>query len=93
RDSGRIQVISNVTAAPVDTVDAVRETLATQVCAPVLWEKSMRFALAEGHSQFLEPGPGTILAGILRKIDQEPVVVPAARPEDLDAILTSMGAS
>ncbi len=89
----KIQVISNVTAAPVKTVDEVRETLGTQVCAPVLWEKSMRWAIAEGQSRFLEPGPGTILAGILRKIDQEPEVVPASQPGDVDAALASGTAS
>jgi [acyl-carrier-protein] S-malonyltransferase len=89
----KIPVISNVTAAPVETVEAVRETLATQVCAPVLWEKSMRWAIAQGQNRFLEPGPGTILAGILRKIDQEPQVVPASQPGDVDAALASASAS
>jgi [acyl-carrier-protein] S-malonyltransferase len=89
----KIRVISNVTAAPVETVEAVRETLATQVCAPVLWEKSMRWAIAQGQNRFLEPGPGTILAGILRKIDQEPQVVPASQPGDVDAALASASAS
>ncbi len=89
----KIPVISNVTAAPVETVEAVRETLATQVCAPVLWEKSMRWAIAQGRNRFLEPGPGTILAGILRKIDQEPEVVAASQPGDVDAALSALTAS
>ena len=89
----KIQVISNVTAAPVKTVEEVRETLGTQVCAPVLWEKSMRWAIAKGQSRFLEPGPGTILAGILRKIDQEPEVLPASQPGDVDTALASTSAS
>jgi [acyl-carrier-protein] S-malonyltransferase len=89
----RVAVVSNVTAGPVTTVDEVRETLATQVCAPVLWERSMRWAIEQGHRRFLEPAPGTILAGILRKIDAEAEVVPASRPDEVDAALASVGAA
>ncbi len=87
----RVPVISNVTAAPVTTVEEVRATLGAQVCAPVLWERSMRWALENGHTRFLEPAPGTILTGILRKIDAEAVVVPASRPEEIESALASVG--
>lgn len=89
----RVPVVSNVTAAPVTSVDEVRSTLAAQVCAPVLWERSMRWALGEGHNRFLEPAPGTILAGILRKIDAEAEVVPASKPEEIDTALASVGSA
>ena len=87
----RIPVLSNVTAAPVTEVEEVRETLAAQVCAPVLWERSMGHALAGGTKEFLEVAPGTILAGILRKIDAEPTVHAAATPADLDALAGTLG--
>jgi len=88
-----VPVISNVTAAAVRTAAEVRSTLATQVCAPVLWERSMRWALGEGHQRFMEPAPGTILAGILRKIDSEAEVVPVSKPEEVDGALASVGAA
>lgn len=88
-----VPVISNVTAERVTTAGEVRETLARQVCASVLWERSMRLALGEGHRRFLEPAPGTILAGILRKIDAEAEVVPVSRPEEVEDALTSLGAA
>lgn len=80
----RIPVISNVTAAPVGGPEEVRELLARQVCAPVLWERSMRHALERGQRTFLEPAPGTVLAGILKKIDPEAVVRSVATPKDLE---------
>lgn len=64
----RVPVLSNVTAAPVTTVAGVRATLGTQVCAPVLWERSLRAALQQGVRAFLEPGPGNVLTGMLGKI-------------------------
>ncbi|MDG1050745.1 MAG: ACP S-malonyltransferase [Planctomycetota bacterium] len=88
-----VPVISNVTAAPVRSPEEVRSTLATQVCAPVLWERSMRRALDEGHRRFLEAAPGTILAGILRKIDAEAEVIPLSRPEEVEGALASVGSA
>tara|TARA_R110002073_G_scaffold36865_5_gene107184 strand:- start:63109 stop:64035 length:927 start_codon:yes stop_codon:yes gene_type:complete len=81
----QIPVISNVTAEPVTGPDQVRELLALQVCAPVLWERSMRAALGGGTTDFVEPGPGTTLGGIMKKIDEQASVRSVARPADLDA--------
>lgn len=79
----RVAFVSNVTAVATDDVEAIRAQLADQVCAPVLWEKSMRFALARGIREFLEPAPGTVLAGIMSKIDETARVRAAAKPEDV----------
>lgn len=87
----RIPVLSNVTAAAVQTIQDVKDTLAAQVCAPVLWERTMRGALDRGVTGFLETAPGTILAGILRKIDAGAAVTPVATPSDLPAALESLG--
>ena len=68
----RVPVISNVTAAPVTTVEETRETLGAQVCASVLWERSMRGALERGTTRFIEPGPGTTLdeAALLKVVQR-----------------------
>lgn len=79
----RFPVISNVDARAVSDANGVRERLAAQVCAPVLWEDSMRWALAQGVRDFLEPAPGKVLAGLLSKIDESARVRAAAAPSDL----------
>lgn len=81
----RVTFVSNVTALPTTDPARIRAQLAEQVCAPVLWERSMRWALAQGITEFLEPGPGTVLAGILSKIDPAAQVRAAAKPADLAA--------
>jgi [acyl-carrier-protein] S-malonyltransferase len=55
------------------------------VCAPVLWEKSMRTALTRGVKSFVEPAPGKVLAGLLGKIDESATVRSVASPGDLSA--------
>lgn len=81
----RVPVVSNVTAAPTTEPDAVRDQLARQVCAPVRWEASVRWILEQGQRDFLEPGPGTVLAGLMGRIDPDIAVSSAAKPENLPA--------
>lgn len=75
-----VPFVSNVTALPTSDPNTIRAQLADQVCAPVLWEKSMRWALAQGLRRFLEPGPGEVLAGLLRKIDPDAEIRSVATP-------------
>ncbi len=79
----RIPFASNVTGTAVEDPHSIRAHLADQVCAPVLWEASMRHALERGHRTFLEPGPGTVLGGLMRKIDPAAAVRSVAEPADL----------
>src|SRR5258706_3627363 len=76
---------SNVTGELSSDPEQIRRQLADQVCASVLWEKSMRLALARGITNFLEPAPGEVLAGILRKIDEHATAHAVARPEQVPA--------
>ena len=78
----RCTFLTNVTGEALVEPDEIRASLAEQVCRSVLWEKSMRSALSLGVKRYLEPGPGTVLAGILSKIDESAQVISAAKPED-----------
>jgi [acyl-carrier-protein] S-malonyltransferase len=77
----RVPVWSNVDARPHTEPTEIRDLLVRQVLRPVLWEETMRNLLAEGCDRFYEIGPGTVLSGLLkrvqRKIDCRPVQNPA----------------
>lgn len=80
-----VPVVSNVTARPVSGPDEIRANLTEQICASVLWERSMRWITEEqGVTTFLEPAPGTVLAGLMRRIHKPATVRSAATPGDLD---------
>ncbi|MBL8897900.1 MAG: ACP S-malonyltransferase [Planctomycetes bacterium] len=70
----RTRFLPNTTGEWMSSPEQIRSALAEQVCAPVLWEKSMRAALGAGYTNFLEPGPGSVLQGLLRKIEPSAVV-------------------
>jgi [acyl-carrier-protein] S-malonyltransferase len=63
-----IPVLSNVTATPHPSPQAVRDLLVQQVCAPVRWEEAMRYAVAQGCEALLEVGPGKTLSGMMKRI-------------------------
>jgi len=68
----RFPVISNVDAEPHRDADTLRANLVRQLTSPVLFEASIRRALAEGADRFVEPGPGRVLTGLVKKVDREP---------------------
>jgi [acyl-carrier-protein] S-malonyltransferase len=47
-----------------------RLLLVEQLCAPVLWQDSMQWMLAQDFDTFLEIGPGRVLKGLLKRIDK-----------------------
>jgi [acyl-carrier-protein] S-malonyltransferase len=67
----RVPVYANVTGSAYHSTDEIRATLARQVVEPVRWEDSMRALLAMGIESFVELGPGTVLTGLLKRIDKE----------------------
>jgi [acyl-carrier-protein] S-malonyltransferase len=86
----RIPFVSNVTGAPLAEPDAIKDALARQVCASVLWERSMRHALGAGIRDFLEPGPGSVLAGLMKRIAKDAGVQPNMRSVEKPADLAEV---
>lgn len=62
-------VYANVDGAPVTTASTARERLVRQLTSPVRWTEELQ-ALARDfpNALFVEMGPGTVLAGLVRKI-------------------------
>lgn len=81
-----IPVIANVTAKPVTASGEIRNLLAEQVYSPVLWEDSVRYLIEQGVDTFVEIGSGTVLAGLIKKIDKTVKVISINSLEALKAI-------
>jgi [acyl-carrier-protein] S-malonyltransferase len=65
----KIPVVTNVEAEPNAAKERVRALLVRQVSSPVRWEDSIRRMIELGVERFVELGPGTVLLGLLRRID------------------------
>ncbi|MCA0753999.1 ACP S-malonyltransferase [Paenibacillus sp. N4] len=81
-----VPVVANVTAAEVTAADEIRDLLARQVYSPVLWEDSVRYMIGQGVDTFVEIGSGTVLAGLIKKIDKNVRVVSVNDIASLEAI-------
>jgi [acyl-carrier-protein] S-malonyltransferase len=65
------EVIANVSARPVTAEGDIRSALIEQVASPVLWEDSVRYMLEAGVELFVELGPGSVLSGLVKKVDRK----------------------
>ncbi len=62
-----IPVVSNVTARPYGPGETL-DLLARQISSPVRWSESIQYLLGQPDPEFVEAGPGAVLAGLLRQI-------------------------
>jgi [acyl-carrier-protein] S-malonyltransferase len=65
-----VPVVANASAEPLLTADAIREELSVQMERPVRWTESVQTMLATGVTTFVEVGPGSVLQGLIRRIDR-----------------------
>jgi [acyl-carrier-protein] S-malonyltransferase len=78
-------VVSNVTAQPVRDAGTARRLLVEQLTSPVRWTACMRAMLDAGIVQFRELGPGSVLTGLLRRVDRNAECIAVGGPADLEA--------
>ena len=71
-----VPVIHNVSAASVDTGDAVKQALVEQLYQPVLWVDSVKAIAASGVTHMIEMGPGKVLTGLNKRIDKSVSTLP-----------------
>ncbi|MEJ2311254.1 MAG: ACP S-malonyltransferase [Gemmatimonadales bacterium] len=63
-------VVANVSAEPVETSARARELLVSQLTGAVRWSEGILRIGRLGISSFIEIGPGSVLTGLLRRIDR-----------------------
>ncbi len=71
-----VPVVQNVSAEAISDATAIRKNLIGQLVSPVLWSQSMTAMAATGVRNFVECGPGNVLAGLARRIDRSLSVCP-----------------
>ena len=80
-----VPVAVNAYGRIVDSGEELRDALAAEIASPVRWVDCVRSLVEAGCSEFLELGPGRVLAGLVRQIDPQADVFSADSPERLDS--------
>jgi [acyl-carrier-protein] S-malonyltransferase len=67
-------IYQNATAQKVTDPAEIEKNLIAQLTAPVLWSQLVARMIEDGATEFTEVGPGTVLQGLIGKINKEMVV-------------------
>jgi [acyl-carrier-protein] S-malonyltransferase len=65
-----IPVVHNVDVATHADPNDIRRALAQQAASPVRWTETIRALAAKGVTHVIECGPGKVLTGLARRIDE-----------------------
>ena len=79
----KFTVFSNVTGSPYTDAGQISTLLVDQLTRPVQWVACVQAMLQSGIRTFLEVGPGTVLKGLVRKIDPEVTVHSVGTAEEV----------
>ncbi len=63
-------VYQNVDAKPHTDPEEIKSNLIAQLTSSVRWTKTIQNMIADGATDFVECGPGSVLQGLMRKIDR-----------------------
>lgn len=63
-------VYQNVNASPSSDPDTIKSNLVAQLTSPVRWTQSVQRMILDGATSFTEVGPGTVLQGLIKKVDR-----------------------
>jgi len=85
-------VAANVDAQLKRTAADAVDALIRQVSSPVRWEDVVRRLVNEGTNIFLELGPGSVLAGLIKKIDRSVAVFSVEDESGLEAAIEGIAA-
>ena len=85
-----IPVVANFTAAAVSSEDEIRSALTSQVTGSVRWIESIQHLVAQGHTSFIEIGPGKVLAGLVAKIASDATVISVEDAASLEAAVEKL---
>lgn len=63
-------IYQNVDAKPHTDPAEIKTNLIAQLTAPVRWTQIVQNMIADGATSFTELGPGTVLQGLIKKVDR-----------------------
>jgi [acyl-carrier-protein] S-malonyltransferase len=84
-----IPVLANVDARPVTEPEAIRARLVEQVTGAVRWTQCVEALRDLGARRFIEPGPGNVLTGLLKRIDRSLEGLTAGTAEQVEEVVAS----
>lgn len=82
-----LPVVGNVTASHLKSVAEIESDLRAQLTSRVRWTESIQTMIKNGIVTFVELGSGSVLTGLLRRIDRGVKGVSLGEPQDFERFL------
>ena len=79
-------LIANVTGKEISNSKELKKLLVKQIESRVRWRESVLLMIDRGVNQFIEIGPGKVLAGLIKRIDKNVKVSAINTEEDIKLI-------
>tara|TARA_B100000900_G_C20518164_1_gene690998 strand:- start:289 stop:1215 length:927 start_codon:yes stop_codon:yes gene_type:complete len=79
-------LVSNITANEIFNADELKELLVKQIENRVRWRESVINMIDKGVEQFIEIGPGKVLSGLVKRINNKIEVISINSEEDIKNI-------
>ncbi|MBF0336333.1 MAG: ACP S-malonyltransferase [Nitrospirae bacterium] len=86
-----IPIVNNADAAVLSDVAGIKASLLRQLKSPLLWEDSIRTMRQAGVDTFIEVGPGTVLSGLIKRIDSNVAIYSVSDPVSVQRVIESAG--
>jgi [acyl-carrier-protein] S-malonyltransferase len=87
----KVPIVTNVGAKLVRRKEELEHLLGRQIHSRVEWEASMHRLLSHGVTRFIEVGPGRVLSGLMKKIDNKAVCHYVEDAQTLEKLLGMAG--
>ena len=81
--SPKIDIVSNVTAEPVNEISTIKKLLISQIEKPVRWREIINYMINKNINKFIEIGPGKVLSGLVKRISRNAELIQINDLEDL----------
>jgi [acyl-carrier-protein] S-malonyltransferase len=85
-----IPVINNVDVQILNDPVAIKDALVRQAAKPVRWQETIQAMAQQGVTQVVECGPGKVLAGLTKRINDQVSGVPVFDEASLNEALASV---
>ena len=86
----KIAVINNVDVEVLNDPAAIKDALVRQAAKPVRWQETIQAMAAQGITQVVECGPGKVLAGLTKRINDQVTGVPVFDEVSLNEVLATL---
>jgi [acyl-carrier-protein] S-malonyltransferase len=81
-----IPIIGNVSAQPLKRIRDIEDDLKAQLTSNVRWTESIEYMVAQGVDTFIEFGSGSVLIGLVKRINRKSTRINLGEPEDFEKL-------